>query len=292
MKYDISCEYERRVSLSSLSSMKVGGEAKVVYYPDGAERFIEVIKAARASGERYIVIGNASNIIFSDEGFDGVIISTFKMNGIELSTQGFIAGAGAPLSSVASFAAKAGLSGLEFAYGIPGTVGGAVYMNAGAYGGEMKDCVGAVLCYDAKKGKVLNLCAEELCFGYRKSLFQSGELYALNVEFLLSKGDIEEIIAKMSENMRRRRDKQPLEYPSCGSTFKRPEGDFAGALIEKAGLKGFSIGSAQVSEKHAGFIINRGGASASDIVRLIEYVQKKVFEATGVLLETEVEIFR
>lgn len=290
MKVGCGCEVKHGVSLAQISSMRVGGKAEAVFYPKSVAELASLLKELRDGGTPFRVIGNASNIIFSDEGFSDVLVCTVKMSGIEPTELGFKAECGALLSACSGFAAKKGLKGFEFAFGIPGTVGGAVYMNAGAYGGEIKDCIKEVLCFDAESGELCNVPAQSLELSYRNSIFHKNKnLYVLSAEFALEKGDSREIYALMGENMRKRKSKQPLEYPSCGSTFKRPEGNFAGALIEQAGLKGFTVGGAQVSQKHAGFVINCGGASAADVKSLINEVRSRVYKNSGVLLETEVE---
>ncbi len=278
--------YEYDVDGACLSTMKVGGKVKRLCRPATEEELVAVLKETEG---KYLVLGNGSNVVFSSEGFDGTVILTTALCGIEDGENGFICGAGQSLSGAAMHAADRGFKGMEFAFGIPGTVGGAVCMNAGAYGGEMKDVLKSVTCTD-KEGNIYVLTAEELRLSYRHSVFMERELYVLSAEFVFDRGSTEEIKAKMAENMARRRDKQPLEYPSCGSTFKRPTGYYAGALIEQCGLKGFSVGGAQVSEKHAGFVINRGGATGDDVISLIKQVQQTVLEQTGVLLETEVKI--
>lgn len=274
-----------------LSTMRAGGRAARLYRPADADDFISAVRELGASGEKPLVLGKGSNVMISHRGFDGTVLLTEALiaSGTD-GDSGFWCEAGLGLSSAALIAAGRGLRGLEFAYGIPGSVGGGVYMNAGAYGGEMKDAVRAVLCADSR-GELFLLEGKELEFGYRDSVFKRRGLYALKVFFALEAGEAGAIRAKMADNMARRREKQPLEYPSCGSVFKRPEGGYAGALIERCGLKGLSVGGAQVSEKHAGFIINRGGASARDVEELIETVRREVRANTGVLLETEVEIY-
>jgi len=278
--------YEYDVDGASLSTMKVGGKVKRLCHPANEAEFIRALKETK---EPFLVLGNGSNVVFSSAGFEGTVILTTELKGIEDTEKGFICGVGQSLSVTAMHAADRGFKGMEFAFGIPGTIGGAVYMNAGAYGGEIKDVLKSVTCVD-KEGKVYVLSAVEARLSYRHSVFMETPLYILKAEFVFEKGNTEEIKAKMADNMARRRDKQPLDYPSCGSTFKRPAGHFAGTLIEGCGLKGFSVGGAQVSEKHAGFVINRGGATGDDVVSLINKVQQIVLEKTGVLLETEVKI--
>ncbi len=286
--YGFSFEY--RVNGATLSTMKAGGEVYRVARPATVEELVALITELESAGEEYIILGNGSNVVFTSAGYGGTVVLTTVLNAVRDTEEGIVAQAGASLTAVALRAAERGLTGLEFAYGIPGTVGGGVYMNAGAYGGEIKDVLVSVLCAD-KRGKLLTLSAEAAELSYRHSLFKNKEYCILEVTFALGKGDSASIKSKMAENMAKRRDKQPLDYPSCGSAFKRPAGHFAGALIEGCGLKGFSIGGAAVSEKHAGFVINRGGASGDDVATLLETVRDRVFEETGVLLEREIEIY-
>lgn len=282
--------FEYGVKGSELSSMKVGGEIYRVCRPKSVEELCAVIAKLNEENEEYIVLGNGSNVIFTDKGYRGTVVLTENLKSVIPAENGYVAEAGVMLSSLSYKAAKDGLCGLEFAYGIPGTVGGGVYMNAGAYGGEMKDVLTKIICCD-KAGHITELTSAEAKLSYRHSLFMEKELYILAAEFALQKGNTSEITEKMEENMGKRCYKQPLEYPSCGSTFKRPEGHFAGALIEQSGLRGYSVGGAQVSEKHCGFVINRGEATASDVIELIEHIKATVLEKTGVALQTEVEIY-
>lgn len=279
--------FEYGVDGAVLSTMRTGGKVARVCRPASEAELIAALKQTEGP---FTVLGNGSNVIFSSAGYSGTVLLTEGLNTLVETESGFICGAGLSLSAVAAHAASRGLSGLEFAYGIPGTVGGGVYMNAGAYGGEMKDVVKSVRCAD-RSGEVISLSAEDAALAYRESVFMRSELYILSAELVLKSGVAAEINAKMAENMAKRRLKQPLEFPSCGSVFKRPAGHFAGALIEQCGLKGLSVGGAQVSEKHAGFIINRGGATGDDVIALIRRVQSTVFEKTGVRLETEVKIY-
>lgn len=271
------------------TSFRTGGPADWFAVPENVCELSAVLSACKKAGADWYVIGKGSNLLVSDEGFRGVIISTEKLDKLAVSGQIITAGAGVLLSKAASAALKAGLTGLEFASGIPGSVGGAAVMNAGAYGSEMKDVLKNVTVLTGD-GEVRVIPAEELELGYRTSSILKNRYLVLEAEFLLKEGEREAIRGRMDELALKRREKQPLEYPSAGSTFKRPEGYFAGKLIEDAGLKGFSVGGAQVSEKHAGFVINRDNAAASDIYSLCMEVRKKVFEQTGVLLEMEVKL--
>ncbi|MCR4620868.1 MAG: UDP-N-acetylmuramate dehydrogenase [Clostridiales bacterium] len=277
--------------MSRHTSFKVGGNADVFCEPSCAEELARALKAAKQAGAPFTVIGNGSNLLVRDGGIRGLVIrlgdsfSAISVHGQELSVQ-----AGAALAKLAAAAQEHALTGLEFASGIPGTVGGGLFMNAGAYDGSLSDvCTGArLLKLDTMEEAVFS--ASELRLGYRSSVLQQGDLICLEAFFRLEKGDAAAIRAKMDELNRRRREKQPLNYPSAGSTFKRPQGHFAGALIQQAGLKGLTVGGAQVSEKHAGFIINLGGATARDIIELIEKVKAQVYETSGVMLEPEVRI--
>lgn len=282
---------KENIPLAPYCSMKVGGSAKYLALPKSEEELICAITHYRKTGEKYIVVGNCSNLIFPDSGYDGAVIVTSEIRGIVCENGVITALCGDTLSSLARVAMNNSLLGLEFCYGIPGTVGGAVFMNAGAYGGEISEHFirGRFLSRD---NSVVTLCRDELEFGYRKSRLAREELILLSAEFTAENGVKEEIRAKMDELMQKRKSKQPLEYPSCGSAFKRPEGHFAGALIEQCGLKGYSIGGARVSEKHAGFIINGGNATADDVIRLLEYVSDTVFENTGVSLEPEIRVIK
>ena len=284
------------VPMSHYTTFRVGGNAAYLVNVESEESLIALLKCLREAGMKYYLLGNGSNLLVSDQGFDGVMIRlcgdflTCKTALTErtdnLTVNGLYAGAAASLSKVAQLAAEESLSGMEFAFGIPGTIGGAVVMNAGAYGGEMKQVVHSVRLLDEEL-RVVTLSGEEMAFGYRSSILKQRQMIVLSVELKLVSGDQEQIRQKMNENMSARREKQPLEYPSAGSTFKRPEGYFAGKLIQDAGLRGYSVGGAQVSEKHCGFVINRDNATASDIYRLIRNVQEKVRESSGVMLEPE-----
>lgn len=284
----VKCELS--VPLSAHSSFKIGGPAAVFATPACEKQLKQTLKACAESGVKRLVLGNGSNVLFSDRGFNGVIISTSALSEITI-TEGFLsAGGGALLSRVCTAAREHSLTGMEFAYGIPGTVGGAAVMNAGAYGGEMSGVVTAVTAV-GEDGEPRRFTASELDFGYRKSVFSSrADLCITTVDMRLEKGDRQAISDMMSDLMARRVEKQPLNLPSAGSTFLRPQGHYAGALIEAAGLKGFKIGGAQVSEKHAGFIVNAGGATAEDVKALIEYTKEQVYRSSGVTLECEVKI--
>lgn len=282
---------ERDVPMSKYTSFRAGGNAKLLIKPDSLKTLSAVIMLCAENNIEPFVIGNGSNLLVSDKGFDGVIIKMGAENSeIKLlDSETIFCGAGATMKSLCNFACENSLSGLEFAFGIPGTLGGAVYMNAGAYGGEMKDVLFSCEHID-KKGNIGVLSKDELNLGYRRSAYTDNGFTVVSAIMKLKKADKSEIKASMNDKLSRRREKQPLEYSSAGSTFKRPEGYFAGALIEQCGLKGYTVGGAQVSEKHAGFVINKGGATATDIITLIKDVQKKVYDKFGVTLETEVKI--
>ncbi len=270
------------------TTFRVGGNAALFLEIRSAEQLRELIACFHESGVKYFVVGNGSNLLVSDEGYDGVILHI--AGGMkELRAEGRIitAQAGALLSQVAAAALEHSLAGLEFASGIPGSVGGGVIMNAGAYGGEMSQVVSRVKGISAD-GKEVAFTKEELEFGYRMSLLKREHIIVTEVEFQLESGVREEIRVKMADFTARRKSRQPLEYPSAGSTFKRPEGYFAGKLIMDAGFRGYSVGGAQVSEKHCGFIINKGNATAADIRQLMKEIQERVKEQTGVELEPEV----
>lgn len=272
------------------TTFRVGGPARRFVRPAGASQCGALLSLAEEEGWPFLVVGNGSNLLVSDDGLDALVIHTGCLDEVERTGERTIrAGAGLSLARLASFARREELGGLEFAYGIPGSLGGAVCMNAGAYGGEMKQVLSAVTAWFPGEG-VRRLEARELDLGYRHSVFSEKRGVVLAAELLLEPRAVDRITSLMEELGRRRREKQPLEYPSAGSTFKRPEGHFAGALIEQCGLKGVRIGGAQVSEKHAGFVINAGGASCADVLALIVHIQDTVYRQTGVRLEPEVRI--
>ena len=279
--------------LSAHTTFRIGGSASYYMIPENAEEIREGIRFAKERGLPFITIGRGSNMLFPDEGYDGVVIEIGSgMNQIEYLESGKIrAQAGALLSAIASEAARHSLTGFEFAGGIPGTLGGAVVMNAGAYGGEIKDCIVNARVMDSAGNESI-LDREHLELGYRTSVIQSRGDLVLEAEFQFETGDPGEIRERMKELNAKRREKQPLEFASAGSTFKRPEGHFAGKLIEDAGLRGYRVGDAQVSEKHCGFVVNRGHATAKEVLAVICDVQKKVLESSGVKLEPEVKIIR
>ena len=285
------CEILVNSPMSRQTSFKVGGNADIIAFPGNENAVLELIDKARAADVPYLVIGNGSNLLVRDCGIRGLVIKTTSMEpDIKVEGTTITCSAGTPLAKLCMTALEHSLTGLEFAYGIPGTVGGAVFMNAGAYGGEMKDVLTSVRHISAD-AEFVELQQDELSLGYRKSFYsENPQNIIAAATFELKEGKKEEIRAQMDELMGRRKDKQPLEFPSAGSTFKRPEGHFAGALIEQCNLKGYTIGGAQVSEKHAGFIINRFSGTAQDVLDLMEYVKDTVKKNTGITLEPEVKI--
>ncbi len=287
---DIPCK--EIVAMSNHTTMQVGGIAPVVAFVRNAEEMITAVREAKNNGVKYAIIGNGSNAIFSDNGYDGLVIVTTEMKKFSVEGNLIKADCGASLTRLAVAAQRASLTGFEFAYGIPGTVGGGVYMNAGAFDGCLSDVVVSSICYDAKNDVIRKIDREEHAFRYRESIYTHNPDYIILAVMLeLKAGQMEDIVKKMNENIRTRKEKQPLEYPSAGSIFKRPVGFYAGELIDKCGLKGYRIGGAEVSEKHAGFIVNRGGATADDVMRLISHIKTKVFLDYSVELECEVEYF-
>lgn len=279
--------------LSAHCSFRIGGPARALAVPESVSSLAKVCSILKDNELMPFVLGNGTNLLFPDEGLQELfLLSTEKLQNLFLLPDGAIyAEAGVSLSRLSSFAQQNGLQGLEFASGIPGSVGGGCFINAGAYGGEMKDVVESVVCLYAPDQGLYELSAEQCAFSYRKSTFNThGGYVILSAVFRLQPGDKDEIAAKMREMNEKRRAKQPLELPSAGSAFKRPEGNFAGALIEQAGLKGFTVGGAQISEKHAGFVVNVGGASSHDVYELMKQVRNTVYEKSGVQLEPEVII--
>ena len=275
--------------MSRHTTFRVGGPADFFVTPKAKEEVRDVIRICKEAGMPYYIIGNGSNLLVSDAGYRGVIVQIYKeMNEVKVEGDLVKAQAGALLSGIAAKALGAELSGFEFASGIPGTIGGACVMNAGAYGGEMKDVLESVTVLTGE-GKIIELGRNELELGYRTSVIAKKGYIVLGAVLKLERGDGEKIKTYMDELKEKRVTKQPLEYPSAGSTFKRPEGYFAGPLIEDAGLRGFQVGGAQVSEKHCGFVINRDHATAADIMELMRQVQIRVKENSGVDLEPEVK---
>lgn len=286
---DIECRKDE--PMKKHTTFRIGGPARFFYVPKNIDELKLIIEHCKGEKLKYMIIGNGSNMLFMDEGFDGAIICVGSgMSNISVDNTNIYVEAGALLSKVASGARDAGLTGMEFAAGIPGTIGGAIVMNAGAYGGEMKDIVSFVDILEAD-GVVRRYSNEEMQFGYRRSIVDTDKV-VVGVELKLVSGNVDDINARMYELKTARVSKQPLEYPSAGSTFKRPEGYFAGKLIDDCGLRGYRVGGAMVSEKHCGFVINYDNATANDVLKLMDDVRNKVYEEYNVLLEPEVRIVR
>lgn len=286
---NLECEYILNALMKDYTTFQIGGPCDILVRPYDEGQVAALIQFCVVNGIRWQVIGNGSNLLAPDGGVSGVVIqigSNFSYIRKSLKEGEIICAAGASLSAAAAFAQKEGLTGLEFAWGIPGNVGGALFMNAGAYGGEMKDIVVSADYVDGM-GNARTIGFSEMQFGYRHSVFSDKDWCITKVKMQLRPGDPAEIRRTMEDLMERRKSKQPLEYPSAGSVFKRPEGNYAGALIEQCGLKGRRVGGAQVSEKHAGFIVNLGDASSRDVARLIREIQNTVEEQTGYRLECE-----
>lgn len=271
------------------TTFRVGGTVSLFAEPKSIEAFVWAARELKRRQLPCLIMGNGSNLLFSDGPHTLAVLSTARLDTLRLSGDSIISGAGVLLSRLASAALEACLTGLEFAHGIPGSLGGGIYMNAGAYGGELRDVVEAVTYLDSG-GALRTVPCDECGFGYRHSRFEDTGEAILSAAIRLRPGNPREIKEKMDDLSHRRREKQPLNYPSAGSTFKRPQGDFAARLIEEAGLKGLTVGGAQVSEKHAGFIINTGNATSADILSLMDKVKEKVYLRSGVVLEPEVRI--
>ena len=293
---DAGVPVKEQLSLASCTSFRIGGNAALAAYPENAEQVSAVLDACRDSGVSCAVVGNGSNLLCPDDGFDGCVLFTTAMKELVFDGTTVSVGAGATLASVCCAARDRGLAGLEFAYGIPGTIGGAVYMNAGAYGGEIGDRVIDVTYMDTETGQIATVPAADCGFGYRTSRFSgSADVPAssdiiLSARLALEVGNAADIRAEMEDIAARRREKQPLEFPSAGSAFKRYPGRFTAQLIDEAGLKGYRIGGAQVSEKHAGFIINCGGATERDVFLLIETVRDRIHQRYGIFIEPEIRL--
>ncbi len=284
---DNKISFKKDEIMKNHTSFKIGGKADYFVECSNLETLKAVINAVRSRDIPYFILGKGSNLLVSDKGVRGVVISLCGMDEVTVDGKEITAGAGVTLARLCTVALEHSLTGLEFAYGIPGSVGGALYMNAGAYGGEMSQVVVSATILD-NNGNVKEIALEGMRLGYRTSIFKTSGYIILSVKFALKKGEEAEIKAKMDDFMCRRKDKQPLEFPSAGSTFKRPIGNFAGALIEKNNLKGVSIGGAMVSEKHAGFVINYDNATAKDVKALMEKIKSTVLENDKVELEPEV----
>lgn len=275
--------------LAYYSYTKTGGPADAIVFPTSIDEVTQVVSWVNDQQVPLTVFGNLSNLIVRDGGIDGIVMILTEMTGTQIDDEGIYASSGASLIETSRLALAHTMTGLEFACGIPGSVGGAVFMNAGAYGGEVKDCIQYVdiLTRDGQQVRLMN---DDCHFSYRHSVFQDQDVIILGAYFALKSGDAQAIQDKMAELTQLRESKQPLEYPSCGSVFKRPEGYFTGKLIQDAGLQGYRIGGAEISKKHAGFIVNIDGATATDYTDMITYIQKRIMEEYGVALETEVRI--
>jgi len=283
-------QIQMNVPMKEHTSMRVGGMAKIMVFPENCEEIIDIKKLFSERKVPHYVMGNGSNLIVVDSGYPGVIVKlSDNFSGISVEGDEITALAGTNIVAVSNAALKYSLSGLEFAAGIPGTTGGAAAMNAGAYGHQMEDVVTETCCID-NEGKEIILRGKEHEFGYRTSSIQKKSLIVLKVKMKLVNGEQDKIKEKMQSYNCQRREKQPLNLPSAGSIFKRPEGNYAGKLIQDAGLRGFKIGGAQVSDKHCGFIVNTGNATAADVINLIKHIRNKVFLTSGVMLEQEVKI--
>lgn len=278
--------------MKNYTTFRIGGPVDILIKPDSIINLAQAIKLCRTHEVPYYILGNGSNLLVADEGFRGVVIQIYtNLDEIKVEGNTVTAQAGALLSKIANKALEHSLTGFEFAHGIPGTLGGAVVMNAGAYDGEMKHVLISCDVLDSE-GNILTLSNEDLELGYRKSIIQKKGYIVLSATVGLKEGNKEEISARMKELMARRKEKQPLDKPSAGSTFKRPEGYFAGKLIMDSGLKGYQIGGAMISDKHSGFVVNNGGATFKDVENLIQHVQEVVKEKYQVVLEPEVKILK
>ena len=290
---EMGCKAYKNEMLSNHISFKVGGPCPLLIEPKNEKQLTDILKLIKETESPYIILGNGTNVLVLDEGLEKIVVKIGDEM-TELSLEGddvICCSAGTKVVTLCKFALENSLSGLEFAYGIPGTCGGAVFMNAGAYGGEVKDVISEIT-YLTPDLELKTMPVEEAKLSYRHSVFKENDCIVVSAKFKMKKAPQEEIKTAMNDYLSRRKDKQPLEYPSAGSTFKRPDGYFAGALIEQCGLKGKSIGGAEISDKHAGFLINKNNATAKDILDLINFTQETVKKETGVTLEPEVIILR
>lgn len=281
---------EKDISLSTLTTYKTGGIAKLVVYPNNINNLIQLLKLIHKYNIKYFILGKGSNTLFSDKEFNGVIIKLDKLNNFEIKETEIYVESGMILSKLVQASVKNELTGLEFAIGIPGTIGGAIYMNAGAYGSKMSNIVKSVIVLNEKL-QIEEIPLEKLKFDYRYSIFQTNKnLICIAANIKLEHGNHDEIASKIKENLLKRKNSQPLEYPSAGSVFRNPEGNYAGKIIEELGLKGKNIGGAEISTKHANFIINKNNASSSDILNLIKLVQKEVKDKYKIDLKLEQQL--
>lgn len=292
----IGCEFRENELMKNHTSLKIGGNADFIVFPKSNDQVAEIVKLSKRSNAELIVIGKGSNVLVSDSGIKGVVLSLENMDGIEYLGENdgkhiIFAQAGASLTRLCRTALEYSLTGMEFAYGIPGSCGGAAFMNAGAYGGEMKDVLMKCSHVD-NDGSFGQISEEQLDLSYRHSAYSDNNYVITGIFVQLIKGNKDDIQSKMEDLMSRRKNKQPLEFPSAGSTFKRPEGYFAGQLIEECGLKGTFVGGAQVSEKHSGFLINANSATCNDFLELVELVKKTVKEKKNIDLEMEIRVLK
>lgn len=284
-----SLELFENEPMKNHTSFKIGGCARIFACPENVKALTYIMEEARAAGVRTYILGRGTNVLFDDEGFDGIVVSTSELSETEVSENVLVCGAGASFTAVSRIAYENSLEGMSFANGIPGSVGGAVYMNAGAYNGEVANILKSSTYLDLNNGEIYELPYEDHEFSYRHSSYKSHpERVILSATFELKNGDKDAIKAEMDDFMSRRRDKQPLEFPSAGSVFKRYPGRYTAQMIDEAGLKGAFVGGACVSEKHAGFIVNKGGATANDVLTLIDLIKNKIREMHGIDIETEI----
>ena len=284
---EVNVRWERDLSMKEYTTFKIGGRADAALFPESREELKRSVDMAKSLGLPVYLVGRGSNLLVSDEGFRGAVIFTGGLSKVAFDEEGVYAECGAGLTALSRSAADMGMSGLEFAFGIPGSVGGAVYMNAGAYGSEMKDVTLYSDYYSPEEG-FGTLTGEEQGFGYRTSAYEDGGRVILGCRIALTRGDKEAVWETCRDLLERRRDKQPLEYPSAGSAFKRYPGRYTAQMIDEAGLKGLSVGDAQVSVKHAGFIVNKGEAKASDVVELVERIKDEIYKREGIRIESEI----
>ncbi len=285
-------EYKENLWLKNYSSVKIGGIASQVIFPDTRQKLITALDFLLENKIDYKVFGRLTNVLMDDRRINTVLIKTDKLKGLVKLERSIRLYAGEKISSLAYLLAKEGISGFSALSGIPGSVGGMIKSNAGAFGTEIADIIDSVTAYDTEKRSIVKLVGEDLNFGYRRSIFKDAPLVILYADFRVTKGVPSEILNQISNIKAQRVKSQPMAYPSLGSVFKRPRGDYAARLIDEAGLKGYSIGDAQVSEKHAGFIVNKGNATFDDFLSLVEYVKHVVYEKYGVLLKEEIEIYK
>ncbi len=284
-----SINFTENESMKNHTTFKVGGMANFVVYPNSKEQLKQLILFLNKENIKHFYLGKGSNVIFKDSIFEGVVIKSSNFTDLKIEKDTATVGSGYQLTLFCKELLDNSLSGLEFCYGIPGNIGGSLYMNAGAYGGEISDCLQSIECMDSK-GNIKVITKEQARFSYRHSIFQEENLFIINATFKLKTADKSTMKKFMQDIMNKRIDKQPLDKPSAGSSFKRPKGYFAAALIDECGLKGLTVGGAQVSEKHAGFIVNIGGATCEDIITLAKKVEDIVYEKTGVMIEKEMII--